>query len=117
MPLDLRRSTFAGENASLAAVVTGEDFTFGARRGGNAGVLREVGAQFGLAAEAVGPVALENEPVSSSRIRKALAEGDPGTATRLLTRPFAIRGTVQHGDKRGRRYDGRICDAQQRSQA
>ncbi|UUR06823.1 bifunctional riboflavin kinase/FAD synthetase [Sphingomonas glaciei] len=91
----------AGE-VGAAAVVTGEDFTFGARRGGNAAVLRELGAAHGLAAEAVSPVALGDEPVSSSRIRQALAAGDPGTATRLLTRPFAIRGTVGHGDKRGR---------------
>jgi riboflavin kinase/FMN adenylyltransferase len=47
-------------------------------------------------------VLAEGDPVSSSRIRQALAAGDPGTATRLLTRPFAIAGTVQHGDKRGR---------------
>jgi riboflavin kinase/FMN adenylyltransferase len=90
------------EEIGAAAVVTGEDFTFGARRGGNATVLRELGAAHGLAAEAIGPVALGAEPVSSSRIRRALAEGDTATATRLLTRPFAIRGTVQHGDKRGR---------------
>ena len=40
--------------------------------------------------------------VSSSRIRDALKAGDCGLATHLLTRPFAIRGTVQHGDKVGR---------------
>jgi riboflavin kinase/FMN adenylyltransferase len=90
------------EEVGAAAVVTGEDFTFGRQRGGNAAFLREQGALIGLAAEAVGPVRLGDEPVSSSRIRRALAEGDPGTATRLLTRPFAIRGAVQHGDKRGR---------------
>ena len=38
----------------------------------------------------------------SARIREALREGDCATATRLLTRPFAIEGTVEHGDKRGR---------------
>jgi riboflavin kinase/FMN adenylyltransferase len=42
------------------------------------------------------------EVVSSSRIREALQSGDCETANRLLTRPFAIRGTVQHGDKLGR---------------
>ena len=89
-------------DVGAAAVVTGEDFTFAARRGGNAALLRELGAAHGLAAEAVAPVALGEEPVSSSRIRRALAAGDPGTATRLLTRPFAIRSAVQHGDKRGR---------------
>ncbi|MCW3796458.1 bifunctional riboflavin kinase/FAD synthetase [Sphingomonas sp. BN140010] len=83
-------------------VVTGEDFTFGARRGGNVAVLRELGAARGMTAETVAPVAVEGTPVSSSRIRQALTAADPGTATRLLTRPFAIQGVVQHGDKRGR---------------
>jgi len=85
-----------------AGVVTGEDFTFGARRGGNAAVLRELGAALGIGAETVAPVALDGVAVSSSRIRDALKAGDPGTATRLLTRPFAIEGMVVHGDKRGR---------------
>lgn len=83
-------------------VVTGEDFTFGKGRGGNAEVLREQGAQLGIKAETVAPILLDGEPVSSSRIREALKAGDPGTATRLLTRPFAIEGVVVHGDKRGR---------------
>ncbi|WP_426266546.1 bifunctional riboflavin kinase/FAD synthetase [Sphingomonas sp. LHG3443-2] len=90
------------EKVGATAVVTGEDFTFGARRGGNAVVLRELGAARGLSAEGVAPVMLGEEPVSSSRIREALGMGHCATATRLLTRPFAIRGTVQHGDKRGR---------------
>lgn len=83
-------------------VVTGEDFTFGKGRSGNAQVLREDGPRFGLSARAVGPVTLEGEVVSSSRIRDALKSGDCETAARLLTRPFAIRGLVQHGDKLGR---------------
>ena len=90
------------EEIGAAAVVTGEDFTFGAKRGGDAAFLREEGRRLGLAAETVGPVALGPEIVSSSRIRQALVHADPATATRLLTRAFAIRGTVQHGDKRGR---------------
>jgi riboflavin kinase/FMN adenylyltransferase len=83
-------------------VVTGEDFTFGKGRSGNAQVLASEGPRFGLSARAVGPVTLEGEVVSSSRIRDALLAGDCATATRLLTRPFAIRGPVQHGDKLGR---------------
>jgi len=91
-----------GKRIGAAGVVTGEDFTFGHKRGGNAQVLRELGAAHGVAAEAVAPVALDGEPVSSSRIRDALKAGDPGTATHLLTRPFAVEGVVQHGDKRGK---------------
>ena len=90
------------ERIGASGVVTGEDFTFGFRRGGNAEVLRTLGSACGIAAEAVAPVALDGQPVSSSRIREALAEADPGTATRLLTRPFAIEGHVQRGDQRGR---------------
>ena len=85
-----------------AGVVTGEDFTFGKGRGGNLAVLRELGERAGIAARSVGPVMLGDEVVSSSRIRDALRQGDCATAARLLTRPFAIRGLVQHGDKLGR---------------
>ncbi|MBA3666893.1 MAG: bifunctional riboflavin kinase/FAD synthetase [Sphingomonas sp.] len=85
-----------------AGVVTGEDFTFGYKRGGNAEVLRELGAAHGIKAEVVAPVVLDGEPVSSSRIRDALTAADPRTATHLLTRPFAIEGAVIHGNKRGR---------------
>jgi riboflavin kinase / FMN adenylyltransferase len=65
-------------------------------------LLAQQGAIHGVAARSVGPVMLDHTPVSSSRIRDALKAGDCETATRLMTRPFAIRATVQHGDKRGR---------------
>ena len=85
-----------------AGVVTGEDFTFGKARGGDVALLAAEGAKHGLAARAVGPVDDGSLVVSSSRIRDALKAGDCETATRLMTRPFAVRGVVQHGDKRGR---------------
>ena len=85
-----------------AGVVTGEDFTFGKVRGGNAATLQRLGAAHGIVAETVGAVTLDGLPVSSSRVREALIGADPHGATRLLTRPFAIEGVVQHGDKRGR---------------
>jgi riboflavin kinase/FMN adenylyltransferase len=55
-----------------------------------------------ISVDAVAPVVEDGAPVSSSRIRDALRAGDCATATRLLTRPFAIEGVVEHGDKRGR---------------
>lgn len=85
-----------------AGVVTGEDFTFGKGRGGNVALLAEFGATVGLRSRAVGPVSEEGAVVSSSRIRDALRSGDCGEATHLLTRPFAIRGIVEHGAKLGR---------------
>jgi riboflavin kinase/FMN adenylyltransferase len=90
------------EKIGAKGVVTGEDFTFGKDRGGNRQVLTELGAAHGIGARAVGAVSEGGLVVSSSRIRDALKAGDCELAARLLTRPFAIRGVVQHGDKRGR---------------
>ncbi|CAN5260953.1 bifunctional riboflavin kinase/FAD synthetase [soil metagenome] len=86
----------------LGGAVTGEDFTFGAARSGNGAVLAELGARHGFSVEAVAPVTLDGEPVSSSRIRELLAGADPRGAARLLTRPFTIEGAVTHGAKLGR---------------
>jgi len=85
-----------------AGVVTGEDFTFGKGRSATADLLGQLGAAYGIAARTAPAVFDGDQPVSSTRIRAALQAGDCATATRLLSRPFAIRGTVQHGDKLGR---------------
>ena len=86
----------------VAGVVTGEDFTFGQGKRGDVAMLAALGTAHGFTAETVGAVTLDGETVSSSRIRELLRAGDPRGAARLLTRPFAIEGTVQHGDKLGR---------------
>ena len=95
-------SQILAERLGVGAIVTGSDFTFGRGRGGTAATMRELGGAHGIAAEAVAPVVLDGAPVSSSRIRQALADGDPGTATHLLTRPFAVEAAVERGDGRGR---------------
>ncbi|PLK27050.1 bifunctional riboflavin kinase/FAD synthetase [Novosphingobium sp. TH158] len=86
------------QQLGAAGVVTGEDFTFGKGRGGNADTF----AALGMAARTVSAVIDSGSAVSSSRIRAALQKGDCAEAARLLTRPFTVRGTVQHGDKNGR---------------
>jgi len=91
-----------GQHIGAVGVVTGEDFTFGKGRGGNVALLSEQGARHGISARAVGPVMEGGLAVSSSRIRDALKAGDCETAAHLMTRPFAIRAPVLHGDKRGR---------------
>ena len=90
------------ERLGVAGVVTGEDFTFGKGRAGNRALLEQLGREVGIATRAVPPVMDDGAPISSSRVREALRMGDPQEAARLLTRPFAIRGVVEHGDKRGR---------------
>src|SRR5215210_925309 len=86
---------------AAAGVVTGDDFTFGKGRAGSVQTLKSLGLKSGIAAEAVAPVLLEGTRISSGRIREALSAGDPGTATRLLSRPFAVEATVERGDGRG----------------
>lgn len=89
------------EDFGAAGVVTGKDFTFGKDRGGDIDLLMQEGQRIGLRAEAVDPVLLDDGIVSSSRIREALQAGDCATAAHLMTRPFAVEGVVQHGDKIG----------------
>ena len=97
---------FVGEvlakRIGAVGVVTGDDFTFGRGRKGDVALLKQLGEQNGILAEAVAPVLLNGEKISSGRIREALQAGDTGTATHLLSRDFAIEGIVQRGDQRGR---------------
>jgi riboflavin kinase/FMN adenylyltransferase len=90
------------DRAGASAVVTGADFTFGAGRRGTVEGLRALCASFGIATETVEPVCDADGPISSSRIRAALRAGDCETATMLLTRPFAVQGTVVRGNQIGR---------------
>jgi riboflavin kinase/FMN adenylyltransferase len=92
------------ERFGARGIVTGTDFTFGKGRTGNVQRLQEIGAPLGLEARTVGAVTDDDGVISSSRVRDALHAGDPQTAARLLTRPFAIEGPVIHGDKNGRQF-------------
>ncbi|ASK88285.1 bifunctional riboflavin kinase/FAD synthetase [Sphingorhabdus sp. SMR4y] len=92
------------ERFGAAGVVTGADFTFGKGAKGNIDLLRDVGTVHGLKCKAVSPIGDSDAIISSSRIRAALKEGHCEEANRLLTRPFAIRGEVIHGDKNGREF-------------
>lgn len=87
---------------AAAGVVTGDDFSFGKGRRGDVALLRSLGAEHGVAAEAVAQVELDGERISSGRIRDCLIAGDIGPATRMLSRAYAIEGMVQRGDARGR---------------
>ena len=86
----------------VAGVVTGDDFTFGHNKSGDAAAMAEFGRRYGFTDATVGAVMLDGTPASSSRVRDALRTGNPREAARLLTRPWAIAGRVQHGDKVGR---------------
>jgi riboflavin kinase/FMN adenylyltransferase len=89
------------EQLSARLVVVGEDFHFGHGRKGNVGLLRELGAVNDFEVVGVHLTDEGSEPVSSTRIRALLTEGNVEEAARLLGRPHEVRGPVVHGDGRG----------------
>ncbi len=83
-------------------LTTGADFAFGHRRGGNCGFMAARAEALGMGVTQVPALSDASGPLSSTRIRRALQDGYPERATEELGRPWAIRGEVAHGDKRGR---------------
>ena len=82
-------------------ILIGDDFKFGSKRAGDLALLRQAGTQFGFEVESLSSVLVDNERVSSTAVRAALAQGDMEQATRFLGRPYSISGRVVHGDKLG----------------
>ncbi len=82
-------------------ILIGDDFKFGSKRAGDLALLRQAGTQFGFEVESLSSVLVDNERVSSTAVRVALAQGDMEQATRFLGRPYSISGRVVHGDKLG----------------
>jgi riboflavin kinase/FMN adenylyltransferase len=90
------------ERLAIRAVVTGYDFHFGKARRGTPQFLAEQGVLYGFSVTIVDALTEGSEAVSSTRIRRALSEGDAATAALLLGWHFALPGRVIHGDARGR---------------
>ncbi|MGL4243285.1 MAG: bifunctional riboflavin kinase/FAD synthetase, partial [Beijerinckiaceae bacterium] len=88
------------ERLGAAHVVTGGDFHFGKGRGGDAAALAAFGATRGFSAEIVPAVVSGGAPVSSTRIRTALAAGDIAAANALLGWEWSVEAIVMNGDKR-----------------
>ncbi|MEM6773948.1 MAG: bifunctional riboflavin kinase/FAD synthetase [Pseudomonadota bacterium] len=86
----------------VRALVLGDDFRFGRDREGDAAFMRRLGEREGFETQGVHTVLLDDERVSSTRLRGALAAGDFGLAERLLGRPYKIGGRVMYGRQLGR---------------
>lgn len=84
-------------------VVVGDDFRFGAGRGGTITDLRAAGERHGIAVTEVPPVYWHGERVSSTAIRRALKAGDLATARGMLGRDYSMSGRVVRGLGLGRR--------------
>ena len=83
-------------------VYVGYDFHFGHDREGSMRQLTELGPRLGFAVTVIPEVTFAGEDVNSTRIRSLLAAGDVAGAARLLDRPYAVRGRVVPGERRGR---------------
>ncbi|MGE0080891.1 MAG: bifunctional riboflavin kinase/FAD synthetase [Thiohalomonadaceae bacterium] len=83
-------------------VLVGDDFRYGAGRGGDFASLAAAGARHGFGVERMESFVMEGERVSSTAVREALARGDLDKARRFLGWPYHVCGRVAHGDKRGR---------------
>ncbi len=90
------------EKIGTSVLVIGYDHHFGRNREGSFEHLKESGPLYGFQVEEISVQDVDDVAVSSTKIRKALQEGDVATAGKYLAHPFQLTGTVIHGDKLGR---------------
>jgi riboflavin kinase/FMN adenylyltransferase len=86
----------------VSALVVGHDFRFGREGEARADFLRSAGLKHGFSVDVIEPVLLEEERISSTALRQALAAGELERAQRLLGRPYSLRGRVVGGQQLGR---------------
>lgn len=105
---DLDPRAFVTEILSLrlkaSVIAVGENFRFGRDRGGDPALLETLGGRLGFSVEVVEMIGDggSDGPISSTRIREMLVNGEVGQAAKLLGRNFELVGPVIHGDARGR---------------
>src|SRR5690606_37606705 len=90
------------ERYGMKELVIGYDHGFGRGRSGDVGALRELGEELGFDVVVVQALTVDDAPISSSRIRRALEDGDVVAAAKGLGRAYAVTGTVVRGAGQGR---------------
>ncbi len=85
----------------LRVLVAGPDFAMGRDRQGDLGTLTRLGEEMGFSLESVSAVPYRGAPISSSRIRTVVRDGEVEFAAQLLGRDYAIEGAVEIGAGRG----------------
>ena len=94
---------FLRRRLAVAEILLGSHFAFGRGKRGNLDLLRTMGPENGFAAEGVPEVFFADAPISSTRIRQAIAGGDIRSANAMLGRPHAMDGVIARGDRMGRK--------------
>ena len=85
-------------------VVCGFNYTFGKCAEGNVALLRKLLSQRGIGLQVADPITFEGEPISSSRIRQLLRNGQLTTANLLLGEPLTMEGRVENGKHLARQW-------------
>ena len=93
---------FLVQRLAVREVYVGQSFAFGRDREGDLSLLQGMGDSFAFAAFGFEEVTCDGAPVSSTRIREAVAAGEVELANRMLGRPYGLGGIVVRGDGRGR---------------
>lgn len=86
----------------IQSICVGADFVFGRKRSGHVSLLRQLGGELGFIVHGLAAVALDQQTVSSTRIREAIRAGNFDAASQMLGRPYAFAGRVIEGDRLGR---------------
>lgn len=90
------------EGIGTKKLIIGYDHRFGKNREGSFEQLKLNGPTYGFDVEEIPEQDIDHLAISSSKIRKALEQGDPDAARQLLGRPYSLTGRVVKGDKLGR---------------
>lgn len=90
------------ETAQIERIVIGYDHRFGKNRTGGLQELQEMSPEFGYEVEEISAQSIDEAKVSSTKIRRALQEGDVETAAKYLGYTYSFAGRVIHGEKAGR---------------
>jgi riboflavin kinase/FMN adenylyltransferase len=90
------------KHLNVRGILVGSDFALGRGKEGNINLLRTLGSEMGFSVDVVAPFRVDDEIVSSTLIRRSLAEGDMRKVTKLMGRHFYLEGKIITSEKRGR---------------
>lgn len=100
-PAEAFLSNIIRDRLHAKEVYLGKGFAFGKNRGGNIDLLRQKSKELGFIADEVDEVQIRGQRISSSTIRKLLADGRVNLARRMLGRPYGVEGIIIRGNRRG----------------
>jgi riboflavin kinase/FMN adenylyltransferase len=111
LPFDEAMSKISGEEfirglsvdlGHISSICVGSNFAFGHQRSGNLEVLKQLGHELNFTTQGLASVSLDEQTVSSTRIRKAISNGHLDAAGQMMGREYALSGIVIPGDQQGR---------------